>query len=138
MNGVVVDTNVVLSFLTDRDPGQQRAAAKLFGQVATADVQIVVPQVVLTEIVYVLVNLYKISEEEVAGLLRELLTLPHVMAENHVSWSKVLATWPDRVPDFADAVLVTVARAGGHSVASFDRKLTRGLGRLGVSVHPLR
>ena len=92
----------------------------------------------LVEIVYVLQNLYRTPVAEIAGLLNDLLAMPHVAADNEVQWHKVLEVWPARVRDFADAVLMTVARTGDHTVASFDRKLTPALRRLGVASHPLR
>ncbi len=138
MKSVVVDTNVVLSFVTDRDPRQQRAAARLFEHAVSGERRIVLPQVVLIEIVYVLQNLYGTPVAEIADLLDDLLAMPHVTAENEVPWHAVLEIWPDRVRDFADAVLMTVARAGDHKVASFDRKLTRALRRVGVAFYPLR
>ena len=138
MKSVVVDTNVVLSFVTDRDPRQQRAAARLFEDAAKGTLALVLPQVVLVEIVYVLENLYRAPPEQVAGVIEDLLAMPRLAAENEVSWTAVLALWPERVRDFADAVLVAVAKAGGQALASFDRRLTRGLRRFGISSHPLR
>ena len=138
MKSVVVDTNVVLSFVTDRNPGQQRSAARLFEQAASAGIRIVLPQAVLVEIVYVLQNLYRTPAARVAALLGDLLAMPRVVAHDDVPWHRVLEIWPSRVRDFADAVLVTVARAGDHSVASFDRKLKRALRGLAVASHPLR
>lgn len=138
MKSVVVDTNVVLSFVTDRDPHQQRAAAWLFEHAASGEHRIVLPQVVLIEIVYVLQNLYRTPVAEIAGLLDDLLGMPHVVADNEVPWHAVLEIWPSRIRDFADAVLMTVARTGDHKVASFDRKLSRALRRLGVTPHSLR
>ena len=138
MKSVVVDTNVVLSFVTDRDPRQQRAAARLFESAASGELRLVLPQVVLVEIVYVLENLYGRPAAEAAGVIRDLLSMPHVAAENEVAWRTVLALWPRRVKDFADGVLVAVAKAGGHALASFDRRLTGSLRRLAVTPHPLR
>jgi predicted nucleic acid-binding protein len=138
VKSVVVDTNVVLSFVTDRDPRQQRAAARLFERAASRERRVILPQVVLIEIVYVLQNLYRMPAPETAGLLDDLLAMPSVEVDNEVAWHTVLGIWPGRVRDFADAVLVTVARAGDHAVASFDRKLTRALRSLGVASHPLR
>ena len=137
MKSVVLDTNVVLSFITDRDPGQQRAAARLFDAAAGGDLRLVLPQVVLIEIVYVLENLYRMPSAEVAAILDDLLAMPRVVPENEVAWRVVLKLWPSRVRGFADAVLVAVARAGGHALASFDRRLVRRVGRLGTEPYPL-
>lgn len=138
MKSAVVDTNVVLSFVTDRDPAQQQAAARLFEQAASGELRVVLPQVVLIEIVYVLQNLYRTPAPETASLLDDLLAMPHVEADNEVAWHAVLEIWPSRVGDFADAVLVTVARTGDRAVASFDRKLKRALRSAGVKSLPLR
>ena len=83
-------------------------------------------------------NLYRTPVAEISGLLDDLLAMPHVAADNEVRWRAALEIWPSRVRDFADAVLITVAKAGGHAVASFDRKLTRALRHLAVASHPLR
>jgi predicted nucleic acid-binding protein len=138
VKSVVVDTNVVLSFVTDRDLRQQRAAARLFEHAATGEHRIVLPQVVLIEIIYVLQNLYRTPPAQIAGLLEDLLAMPRLEADNEVAWHAVLEIWPGRVRDFADAVLMNVARTGDHAVATFDRKLGRALRRIGVASHPLR
>ena len=138
MKSVVIDTNIVLSFVTDRDERQQQAALRLFEGAAAGTLRLVVPQVVLVEIVYVLENLYRHPASEVAGVIRDLLSMPHVAVENEVPWRAVRALWPRRVRDFAGGVLVAVAKAGGHLVASFDRRLNGSLRRLAVTAHRLR
>lgn len=137
MKGVVVDTNVVLSLITDRDLRQQSAASRFFGKAAAGELQIVLPQVVLVEIVYVLANLYRRPGPEIAALLGDLLAMPHLAVEDRVPWDSALRIWPQRVRDFADGVLVAVAKAGNHAFASFDRKLTRRVRRLAVESYPL-
>lgn len=138
MRSIVVDTNVVLSFVTDRNATQQRAAERLFERAASGAVRTILLQAVLIEIVYVLQNLYKVSPAEIAGLVDDLLAMPNVGVENELPWQEVLDVWPGPIRDLADAVLVTVARLGGHELASFDRKLARALRRHGVSAYPLR
>ncbi len=138
MKSVVVDTNVVLSFVTDRDPRQQRRAARLFESAASRELLIVLPQAVLIEIVYVLRNVYRVPDAEIAGLLGDLLEMPNVEVVDEVPWRSVLELWPRTIAELADAMLVTVSKAGGHALASFDRRLTRGLRRFGVASRPLR
>lgn len=131
MKTVVVDTNVFLSFVTDRDQRQQAQAAGLFESAADGQVQLILPQIVLTEIVYVMANLYKRPDQDIAELLADLLTMPHLRVEDRVRWSLVLDLWPERIFGFADAVLAAVATAGRHdAVASFDRKFLRRLANL--------
>ena len=49
MKRIGVDTNVVVSFVTDRDPKQQARAAELFGTATSGEQVIVLHQAVITE-----------------------------------------------------------------------------------------
>lgn len=127
MTGVLVDTNVLVSFLTDRDLTQQERAAALVEQAAEGHTEVVVPQVVLVELVFVLTNLYQVTAGQVASMIRQLLDLPGVRPLNELSWPAVLNLWPERVPAFADAALAATARRERLAVATFDRRLVRKL-----------
>jgi len=54
MKKVVVDTNGLISFVTDRSPAQQGKIAAVFEDAARLKAAILCPQNVLTEFVYVL------------------------------------------------------------------------------------
>ncbi len=131
MTSIVVDTNVFVSFLTDRDDRQQARAEKLLQSAAQRRVDLVVHQQVLTELLYVLVNFYRQLRKSVSEMLGELLALPGLRTIDTLKWSRLLDLWPDSVPDFADAVLVATCRSGRHdAVATFDQSLRRRLSRL--------
>ncbi len=57
MMRILLDTNVLVSFLTDRDAAQQEVAAGLFAQAAQNRARIILPQITATEMVFVLTNL---------------------------------------------------------------------------------
>jgi len=131
MTSVMVDTNVLVSFLTDRDAEQQDRAAELIQRAAARDLELVIHQQVLTELIYVLLNLYGQSRESTAQVVADLLALPGVRVVDAVEWSRVLALWPQPFRDFTDAVLAATCRSGSHeSVATFDEAFKRLLGRL--------
>jgi len=133
MRRVVVDTNVVVSFLTDRDARQQARAARLFDDAAADKVQLILHQLVATELIYVLRTVYAVDAAEVAATLHDLLALPGVTPVDELPWPAVLALWPRRIEGFVDAALVAVTRAGKHdALATFDDRLRRRLSRLGV------
>ena len=94
----------------------------------------VLHQVVVTETVYVLRNLYEVSREDTAVVVRELLALPGVEAVDRLPWSVVLDLWPRPFAELSDAVLVAVTRVGRHdAIATFDAIFKRRLKRLGLS-----
>jgi predicted nucleic acid-binding protein len=127
---VLVDTNVLLSFLTDRNAAQQRQAAALLEEAASGVSQLLLHQIVLTELVYVLRNLYAREPREIGDLLRDLFELPGVDAVDALPWPRVLELWPSSLKDFADAALVAAGlQHRADAVATFDRELARKLGR---------
>ena len=134
MKRIVVDTNVLVSFLTDRNATQQEMATALFEAAARGEVQIVLHQMVISEWVYVLGNLYHVETPEIAEMLTDLLSLPGVSPVNEVLWTRLLEIWPDRVSDFADAVLAVVTQEARYdSVATFDQRFIRQLRREGLT-----
>lgn len=134
MKSVVVDTNLLISFLTDRDAEQQTRAAELFQASGRGEARLILHQAVISELVYVLGNLYRVPSEEIAATIDDLLRTPGVCPVDEVSWPRVLELWPQRCKDFGDAVLATVAAEGRHdAVATFDQRFTRQLRKQGLS-----
>jgi predicted nucleic acid-binding protein len=133
MTRVVLDTNVLVSFLTDRNLTQQAQAARLLTRAAAGEIQVILHQTVVMELAYVLRNLYSMSSEEVAPLLRDLLALPGVVVADRLPWSTVLDLWPSQIPDLADAILAAVASVDRcDAIATFDRAFRRRVAKLGV------
>jgi predicted nucleic acid-binding protein len=133
MNQILVDTNVLVSFLTDRDASQQEKAAELFAAAASGGAALVLHQVVITELVHVLSNVYRLAAADVAATVGDLLALPGVATLDEIAWPVVLDLWPGKIPGFTDAVLAAVAQVGRYEViATFDLKLRRALRRRGT------
>lgn len=134
MKRVVLDTNVLVSFLTDRNAEQQERASTLFEAASAGELGLILHQIVITELVYVLRNLYGVAVSEIAQTIGELLSSPGVVPIDEVVWTRVLELWPRRISDFADAVLAAAARHGRYdAVATFDRPFSRRLVREGLT-----
>jgi predicted nucleic acid-binding protein len=137
MKRIVIDTNVVISFLTDRDLRQQQMAGKLFEDAASARLEVVLHQAVITEVIYVLQNLYKQAPAAVAATIRDLMDMPGVVVIDEVPWSRLFEIWPGKIETYADAALAAVAASGGHEyLATFDRRFRKHLKRLGIRPYP--
>ncbi len=138
MRRVVIDTNVLISFLTDRNAEQQAQATELFEAAAEGGTELILHQMVISEMVYVLGNLYQVEVAEIAGMIDDLLCSPGVRPVDEVVWSRVLELWPDAFKDFADAVLAAVTLEGRYeAVASFDQAFIRQLRRAGLKSWPV-
>lgn len=130
MRQVLVDTNVLVSFLTDRDPQQQERSSVLFAAAAEGRHELVLHQSVLTEMVFVLRHYYAIEPAAVNTTLAGLLALPGVVARDEIAWPLVLDLWPKELGSFGDACVAAAAqRCRCDAVATFDRRFAGWLRR---------
>jgi predicted nucleic acid-binding protein len=130
---VMVDANVFLSFLVERNEKQRAAAKELIDSAGDGEIVAVVTQFAVFEVSYVLQSFYGIPIPEVATLLREMLALPGVIAVDDCPWKKVFEYWPEQSPGMADAATVAVAVANRYdSIATFDQKMLKRMQSVGV------
>lgn len=136
MQRVVVDANVVLSTLVHRNAEQRDAAKALLLKGEDGELQVILPQFVIFEIVYVLQSTYRIPATELAPMLRDLIALPGVLVIDECPWKRVLDYWPSRLPSLADASIVAVAASSRYdAIATFDQKLAKRSKELGVPTY---
>ena len=134
MPHVVVDTNVFVSLLTDRNDRQRALAKKLLLRAQAGEIAAVLPQFVVFEIAHVLRNLYGVPPHTAALLIGDVITLPGVIVITEYPWKQILAHWSDQFPSIADAAIVAITLAKRYdTVATFDQKLIRQMKGLGVA-----
>ncbi|HET9769192.1 MAG TPA: PIN domain-containing protein [Thermoanaerobaculia bacterium] len=133
MKQVLVDTNVLVSFLKDRHESQRAQVRALLEAAVAGEHLAVLHTVVLVELVFVLTELYEQAPADVSEAVADLLALPGVVIATEVAWSEVLSRWPSEIASLGDAILATVAGQGRYdSVATFDLKLRRKLAKQGT------
>jgi predicted nucleic acid-binding protein len=125
---VVVDANVLLSFIVDRNEKQRAVARALLLLAEEGNLVAIVPQFVVFEVVYVLQSTYRIPSDEVKPMMRDLISLPGVLVIDECPWKRVMDFWPSPFPSIADAAIVAIAANNRYdAVATFDQKLSRRL-----------
>jgi len=130
---VVVDANVFVSFLVERNEKQRAAAKALIDRAGDGDIVIVVTQFAVFEVTYVLQSFYGIATTEVATLVREMIALPGILVSDDCPWKRVFEYWPEHLPGMADAATVAVAVANRYgAIATFDQKMIKRMQSLGV------
>jgi predicted nucleic acid-binding protein len=133
VNEILVDANVLISFVTDRDLKQQEQADNLFKAAADQRHRLILHTISISEMVYVLINIYAFPRWSAAAALGKLLSMPGVVPEGVVFWNEVLALWPESISNLGDAVVASVAAQGSYeAVATFDRPLRKKLAKLGA------
>ena len=134
MRQILVDANVLVSFLGERNESQQQKAAALFRAAAEGELALVLHTITIVEMVFVLTQVYADPPADVAGDLSDLLGLPGVVVASEVAWSLVLERWPETIPSFGDAILTSAAIQGRYdAVATFDVKFRRKLRKQGIA-----
>lgn len=134
MRTVVVDANVFVSFLVDRNAKQRDAADELLQRAAAGDMAAILPQFVVFETAYVLQSQYGITGERLAAVIRDVVTTPGVQTIDTCPWRRVFELWPNPLPGLADASIVAVATTHRYdALATFDQKLAKRAKDLGVS-----
>jgi predicted nucleic acid-binding protein len=133
---VVVDANVFLSAFVERNEKQADAAKGLLLKAEDGEVAVILPQFGVFEIAYVLQTTYRIADDKVARLIRDLLALPGVLAIDECPWKRVLDLWPSPFPSIADAAIVAIAADKRYdAVATFDLKLSKRLKDFSVAAY---
>jgi predicted nucleic acid-binding protein len=135
MKHILVDANVLVSFLTDRNAHQSERAAALFRGAAAQGQRLVLHSMTIMEMIYVLTELYHEDPQSVAEDVADLLAVPEVVTADEVMWSLVLERWPRTIPALGDAILAAAASGGQFdAVATFDRNLAKKLVRQGSTL----
>jgi predicted nucleic acid-binding protein len=133
MQELIIDTNFLLSYVTDRNPAQQEKAAPLFLNASRLKVMLWCPQAVIAEFVSVLEKIYGQPKEQIRQMLVDFIALPGVGVLHEIDLALVLTYWPEHIPDFGDALVAAAAKSRAKArVATFDQRLRAALERVGL------
>ncbi len=132
---IVIDTNALISFVTDRNPAQQSKVAEILERAARLELTILCPQNVITEFVYVLERVYEIRPALIKQMIYDLLEMPGVEIVHQLDLTTLLSYWPERIPEYGDAILACVAFSRDAMVFTFDNKFRRKLEKIHIQVY---
>lgn len=133
MRHVLVDANVFVSFLIERNQKQRASAKALIDSAGDGEIVATLTQFAIFEVTYVLQSFYGMPGPDVAELVRDMIALPGVAVINDCPWRQIFEYWPERLPGLADAATVALAVAGRYdAIATFDQKMVRRMRGLGV------
>ena len=117
-----LDTNVLIRHLAGDPPAQARRATAFLER---AD-ELLLPDLIVAEVVYVLESFYEVERQRVAELVRAIVAFPAVVVVDEPLLLRALEIYEVERLDFAEAYLVASAEASGvTTIASFDRAIDR-------------
>jgi predicted nucleic-acid-binding protein len=136
MKTFIIDTNAMLSYVTDRNLDQQEKVAVLFNQAAGLKCKILCHQHVITEFVYVLDKVYNQSKSSIRQMILDFLQLPGIELKHDVDFSILLRYWPDSITDFGDGVVASLWNEYPEaSIVTFDKRFIAELEKIGATLY---
>jgi len=132
----IIDTNALISFVTDRNPDQQIEIDRLFKDAARLKIMVLCPQNVLTEFVYVMDKVYQIPKPEINKMVRDFIDMPGIEVVHDLNMKTLLAYWPEHFKDYGDAIVAALCKnVKGSLIATFDLKFRTKVKKLGLNVY---
>lgn len=121
-----LDTNVVVRYLAQDDPGQSAVATRLFEKLLSQDNPGFISVVTLCEVAWVLAESYGADRKRIREAIEKLLETKQLAVETPDLVRKALRAWGDSGADFADALIGEIAALNGASrTVTFDRKAAK-------------
>ncbi len=138
MKKIIIDTNCLISFVSDRNIEQQEKISNLFREAGRLKKTILCHHHVISEFVYVLTSVYSVQSEKVHKMIADLISMPGLSYTSDVDMHSLLSLWPESIPDYDDAVLAAYCKkTKGTRIATFDQKFYHALLTIGLPVMPL-
>jgi predicted nucleic acid-binding protein len=126
MRRFYVDANVILRFLTGDPPEMAAQARALFYAVEEGSVKLVIDEIIVAETVWVLKSFYGYPNQDIARIVRELLSHEGLEADDKPGLLAALSIFAEKNIDFADAlVAVHMRQEGMQEIFTFDRDFDR-------------
>lgn len=125
MKPLLVDTNVLLRFITGEPAEQASHVAKLFEAADKGKVRLTVLPMVLAEAVFVLTGFYEHSRSKTAEVLSHLLSCPGLGSSEQQTILHALKLFGAGKMDFVDCYLAAASICDGQTVVSFDKDFAK-------------
>jgi len=124
----VIDTDLLVRYLTEDDPSKVNEVRRLLLKAAEGAIRLVVPSVVIAELVWVLQSFYKLERGEIVPLLNVILHTRGVEVSDKSIVSDAIAIYGNDTIDFMDAWIVAFAKAAEvRTIYTFNRKHFKGI-----------
>ena len=121
-----LDTNVLVRFLTEDDPGQYKKVLALFRAGQQSGERFFVDKIVMLEMIWVLETVYRYRREEILSATGKLLSLTVLAFENTEMLEKFTALAAVSRTELSDLLVGLSAESGPcETTLTFDRKAAK-------------
>jgi predicted nucleic-acid-binding protein len=120
---VVIDTNLLVRYLTDDEPQKAKAVDNLLKKAANGELRILIPSIVIAELVWVLESFYRMEANEIAGLVEAILNTPGIEVTEKSIIISALRFYTGKNIDFIDAWIIEFAKKNDiKTIYTFDKR----------------
>ena len=121
-----IDTNVLVRYIAQDDATQSRRATSFIEKECSKTAPGFVGLVVLVEVVWVSESRYGATREEVAGIVRRILSIKQLAVQDAETVWKAVRLFESSKADLADCLVACSAIAAGcKSVVTFDKQASK-------------
>lgn len=121
-----IDTNVLVRYIAQDDAAQSARATSFIEKECSATAPGFVGLVVLVEVVWVSESNYGAARQEVAEIVRRILSIKQLVVQDAETAWKALRLFESSKADFADCLVERSAIAAGcESVVTFDKQASK-------------
>jgi predicted nucleic-acid-binding protein len=120
---VVIDTNLLVRYLTDDEPQKTKAVDTLLNSARKGEIKVLIPSIVIAELVWVLESFYKMMADDITGLVEAILNTPGVDTQDKLVIKGALKLYRSKKIDLIDGWIIEFAKAkGAKRIYTFDKK----------------
>ncbi|MDW7730373.1 MAG: PIN domain-containing protein [Bacillota bacterium] len=118
----LIDANIILRFLTNDEPNQAAACAKLLKRVEQNLEEVYIADLVMADIVWTLEKYYKVEKQKIREIVSRILALAGLKCSSKNTFLEALDIYADHNIDWTDAfVIAQMFAAGRQEIYSYDR-----------------
>ena len=119
----VIDTNVLIRYLTNDEPQKAKAVESLLNKASDGELRIFIPSIVIAELVWVLESYYRMEAEGIAELVEAILSTPGVEVTDKGIIASALKLYRDNSIDLIDAWIISFVKERDiKTIYTFDKK----------------
>ncbi len=120
---VVIDTNLLVRYLTGNDPQKGRAVDNLLNKAIRGKLKILIPSIVVAELVWVLESFYEMKSQEIAELVESIVNTPGVEVTDKGIIVSALRLYRNNNIDLIDAWITEFAKERDiKTIYTFDKR----------------
>lgn len=120
MKESIIDTNIILRYLTADIPEQAERCGNLLKKAVEGKEEIEIPLLVLAETLWTLVKFYKVPKTEAVEVLNTLLREPKIKVKDKKIILEALELYKDNNISFTDCYLAVYSSQNNKNLYSFD------------------